>query len=457
MFGKSMANVTVTNEASGTNIYEIADEIYKPSFEKGEVAETCMSYRTLVIAPTLPYPASNGGDLRNWQNVAGLSRISAVGVFGLRSNDPNCAKNPPQRLEFWRSSTDLMLTDPGPNQPLAARAWVLDPFGHPSDLYYSGTAASQLADLMVSFKPDIVIIEGLWLHRYIATVRRFHCRVVLDCHNVEAALIQEIANATEGNELPARLIRKFLPSRTKMIEQPAVQAVDQIWVCSDNDAQLMKKLYGETTVSCVVPNAVDVARYDKESACYPKPPEGINHNGKVVIFPAAFAWAPNTVAASFLINEIFPRLAADIPDAQLVLPGNRPTAEMTNAAQKEPRILVTGAVPDIRPYLAAASCMLVPLFQGSGTRFKILESFAAKVPVISTAKGAEGLTVENGKHLLLAESADEFVGAVKRLWTDRCLADELASNGLELVKQSYSFAAVNRMIANAINELGLEG
>jgi glycosyltransferase involved in cell wall biosynthesis len=183
----------------------------------------------------------------------------------------------------------------------------------------------------------------------------------------------------------------------------------------------------------------------------------VNPTGKVLIYPAVYGWKPNVVAALFLIQEFFPRLAGASPDCQLLIAGARPTLEMITAAEGEPRIVITGSVPDMRPYLAAVSAMIVPLFQGGGTRFKILEAFAANLPVISTAKGAEGLAVRDGTHLLIAETADEFVQAVHRLWNDERLARELAANGLELVQQSYSFEATGRRIAQAVGELCLEG
>jgi glycosyltransferase involved in cell wall biosynthesis len=414
-------------------------------------------FRTLVLAEGLPYPARVGKDLRNWQNICGLSSISQVGVFGLCSNDPRIQNCPPRRLEFWRSSTDAALTYPPPKHVLAAaEAWPLSPEGHPSDLYYSDKAAGQIADVMASFKPQLVVVENVWLYRYIDVLKQFRCRIVLDCHNVDGALSQEIADAAVGDKLPARLVRKLLPGRTKMMERKAVQSVDQIWVCSHNDARLMQDLYGVPKQVRVVPNGIDVARYEAACSRPRQRPEGLNPNAKLILFPAIFGYKPNVLAAFFLIREFFPRLASVFPDCQLLLAGDRPTIEMIAEARQEPRIVVTGGVPDMRPYFAAASTMVVPLFQGGGTRFKILEAFASKVPVISTAKGAEGLAVQEGKHLLLAETAAEFVDAVKRLWTEDHLAKQLAANGLELVKQSYSAPVITQQIAMAIDQLSFD-
>ena len=411
------------------------------------------SLRTLVITEALPYPPLVGKELRNWCNTCGLSSLGQVGIFGLCSNDPRRNQKSPPELQFWRCTTDEALAYPPPKKNSAALTWPINPLGHPSDCYYSEVAAAEIVEIIAGYRPDVVVIEGLWLYRYIGYLAPFNCRVVLDCHNVEAAVSQEIIATLNENELPWRLMRKLLPNRTKAIEQIAIKSVDQIWVCSENDARLMQRTYDIPTSIHVIPNALDVNSYERVRARSYRYPNGVNSNGKVLIFPALFGWAPNIVAASFLINELFPRLAKVYPDSQLILGGDRPSPEMIDAARQDSRIMVTGAVPDMRPYLASASAMVVPLFQGGGTRFKILEAFAAKLPVISTAKGAEGLAVQDGIHLLLAETADEFVDAVQRLWMDGHLAKQLAVNALQLVTKSYSFPVISQQIADAVHEL----
>ena len=410
------------------------------------------SLRTLVITESLPYPPLVGKELRNWHNIRGLLSLGQVGVFGLCSNDPRRSQEPPPELEFSRCTTDVALAYPPPKKSLAALTWPMNPLGHPSDCYYSEITVAEIVEILSSYRPDVVVIEGLWLYRYIECLIPFNCRVVLDCHNVEAAVSQEIFATLTGNEPRSRLIRKLVPNRTKAIEQIAIKSVDQIWVCSENDARLMQEIYDTPNPIHVIPNTVDVTSYESVRARNYEHPRGVHLNGKVLIFPALFGWAPNLVAATFLINELLPGLTKVFPDSQLILAGDRPSPEMIDAARQDSRIMVTGTVPDMRPYLASASAMVVPLFQGGGTRFKILEAFAAKLPVISTAKGAEGLNVRDERHLLFAETAVEFTAAIERLWTEDYLAERLATNGLELVKERYSLPAVDRRIADAISE-----
>lgn len=393
-------------------------------------------------------------DLRNWQNVNGLLRVGEVGVFGLCSNDNLRGKSPNDRLAFWGSTADPNLSYPLPvGRRVAARAWLLDPLGHPSDSYYSEIVVGELRTLLNEFKPEIAVLEGLWMHRYIDLLRRHGCSIILDCHDAQAPQSLQLADLIDGDDLRVKLLGKILPERIKLIENKALHAVHQIWVCSSREAQLLERLYRPPVPIHVVPNGVDVSTYEGARSVKDSLSEPSAGSGKNIVFPAMFAYQPNHLAAVFLIEEVFPRITNIFSDCRLTLPGSWPTAPMLDAAKRNPGITVTGMVPDIRPYLASASVMVVPLFQGSGTRLKILEAFAAKVPVVSTAKGAEGLDVKNERHLLIAESPRDFAECLQRLWINPFMAKELIANGLDLVKRDYSWETANRWIRKAVNEL----
>ncbi|MGH8002274.1 MAG: glycosyltransferase family 4 protein, partial [Brasilonema sp.] len=133
--------------------------------------------------------------------------------------------------------------------------------------------------------------------------------------------------------------------------------------------------------------------------------------------------------------------------------GTGPTQFMLEAAQQQPGIIVTGRVPDMRPYLADASVIVVPLLQGGGTRFKILEAFAAGCPVVSTAKGAEGLKVVDGEHLLIRNEVTELVEGVSQIWSEPSLGKRLAGSAYELVKAEYDWERVGCNVEEALQEL----
>lgn len=408
--------------------------------------------RSLVLAEALPWPTRKGGDHRAWQHVNALAALGPTGVLGLCSNDPRRHERPPLALGCWTASSDPALAYPPPRGArLPGRAWLLDPDGHPADLYRSEVAADELARLLDRLRPDLVLVEGLWLACYLDVLRAAGCRVVLDCHTVEADVIRQLAAATEGDDLEARVRRDVLPARTEARERAALLAVDQAWACSDADAALLRRLYRPPGPVAVVPNGIEHERYAPVAAVR----EGAVAAGPLTaLFPGTFGYGPNAHAARVLVDDVLPLLPAG--DAtRLLLVGPAPGTDLQAAAARDPRIVLTGTVPAMEPYLAQATVLAVPLRHGGGTHLKVLEGLAAGVPVVSTALGAQGLAVEHGTHLLLAETADELAAAIRRVADEPALAASLARAGRRLVSERYAWPVVERHVRAALAELGL--
>ena len=152
--------------------------------------------------------------------------------------------------------------------------------------------------------------------------------------------------------------------------------VDRVVLCSDLDAR-----------RAGLPNVVIVPN------TYQRPDRAIGHASvrqpAVVLFQATFDYTPNVDAAEWFVAEVVPRLRARLPDVEVRLVGTPVPGVQRHHAP--PAITVVGAVPAMEPELARADIAVVPIRYGSGTRLKILESFAHRVPVVSTTVGAEGL------------------------------------------------------------------
>lgn len=123
-------------------------------------------------------------------------------------------------------------------------------------------------------------------------------------------------------------------------------------------------------------------------------------------------WRPNLDAVDQLLGRIFPAVRAESPDASLCLVGRNPPASLWRRVGATPGAELHANVADVRPYLARAAVMVVPLRIGGGSRLKILEAFAAGLPVVSTRIGAEGLAVGDDEHLILAETSDDIAAAL---------------------------------------------
>jgi len=160
-----------------------------------------------------------------------------------------------------------------------------------------------------------------------------------------------------------------------------------------------------------------------------------------IVYIGALSYLPNQQAAWRLIRGIMPILWESYPDTRLWIVGQQPGAKLKAQSDGE-RIVVTGRVEDVRPYLAGASAGCVPLSAGSGTKYKVLEALSAGMPLVCTPLAIEGLELEDGKHLLLGNDDKELATALMRLLEQPDLVKEITSQGNEWVKQRYAWDAI---------------
>jgi glycosyltransferase involved in cell wall biosynthesis len=375
------------------------------------------AFRTLFITADSPFPASSGAPLRNWQNVTLAAEMGPVAVVSIGHGDPEVDRLP--NVACW----EHVKVDR--TAPIAPRGYPMLG-GAPLDAILAG-----IEDVRTRFAPTIVMFENLWLERLPPRLRAGGERIVFDSHNVYAAVAEEL-------DLGVDAVRR--------LERTAVEAADELWVCSTDDAQRMRSEYALERPIHVVPNGIDADAYAGVRAGRPR-----RRTTPTLIFVGAYWYEPNRIAAESLIAEILPAVRARLgPDVRLLLIGAAPSAAMLAAAERDGKIVVTGRVPDVRPYLGLADVSVVPLRQGGGTRLKILESFAAARPVVATAKAAEGLDARDGEHLLVRESVDEIVDAICTLWADPVRATELGRSGYELVNATYSWQALRGTVRTAL-------
>ena len=392
-----------------------------------------MSLRTLVIALDLPLPVTGGGDLRTLAILRALARLGPVAVFGVHARRPE--PSPIEGVVVWRSSSDRALTDPRA-QAKAALSWLRTADGHPCDRWWSVRAAADLARLADEFAPDLVVVEGLWVHRYGEAIRAPGRRLVLNAENAEAALHEELA-AEDGRDGRRSALARVVAQRVALRERAAARAADRTWVPSALDADKLRERDPDGDLHIdVVPSGIAVDGY----ACPP------GDRGPVMLYPASFGYPPNVAAARRLVADVHPRVRARVPAATLMLVGGGLPAGLANG----PSIEAPGRVPDMLPYLHRASVMPLALTTGGGTRLKVLEALASGVAVVSTAKGVEGLDLRDGTHVLLAETDAQIADGVLRVWEDDGLRTRLTTSGLALVRDRYGPDAVAAAVRAAV-------
>ena len=395
--------------------------------------------RTLFLTRYLPYPPLGGAALRNWQNINIMREYGPVSILSICPDKAEQVEL--SGIEFWENfvvdkSIDLW-------QNYRRKLWPIRPFGYPDiDFLYQPNIAQKLHNTLNKFHPDIVIIEELWTYHYLKIIKQFSCKIILDNHNIEADLLRQ-----NYGDLKLRL------PRLKAIEKNFIKQVDQVWVCSEDDKKLLKKMYGNSSHVYSIPNTINVNSYDniyQENESYPSHLEPTDHN---ILFLGQYNYPPNAIAAKILIENIYPQIKQKYSDAKLLLVGRNPNGKMREVSRQDPNIIVTGSVPDVRPYLAAASVMVVPLQKGGGTRLKILEALASGCPVISTSKGAEGIKAKDRVHLLIKETPEDIIRGILELWTNPTLMTSLIEQSIQLVKSQYSWEAITPEIEKVIAKL----
>ncbi|MFN9622334.1 MAG: glycosyltransferase family 4 protein [Cyanobacteriota bacterium] len=231
-------------------------------------------------------------------------------------------------------------------------------------------------------------------------------------------------------------------------EREWVQLCEVTTAVSDVDADYYRGIAKDPGRIHIFSNAIDVKRYQ----VLPSKPQGFVSPS---LFLAGTFWenSPMSMATQWVVDEVLPIVRGQYPGVHLYIVGMNSDREF--ASLRDVNITVTGKVESVLPYLCHSDVALVPLRFESGTRFKILEAGACKVPVVSTTLGAEGLPVTDGKDILIADEPHLFAAAIIKLFSNPELANQIAVNCYDLVLKNNSISALRREALSILEYLQL--
>jgi len=204
---------------------------------------------------------------------------------------------------------------------------------------------------------------------------------------------------------------------------------DACTVVSDQESHLLSETVPSLPLIEVIPNCVNLEAY-----------KGLESDADEdqLIFTGSFLYEPNHEAMVWFVRDVYPEIRKRIPGAKLIITGDHANRPMPAVEGVD----LVGHVEDVRPLIASSKASLAPIFSGGGTRLKILEAMALGTPVVATSKGAEGLEVKSGEHLLVADTSAEFAAASVQILRDTELRRRLAENAFQLVSRKYDWSAV---------------
>jgi len=392
--------------------------------------------RLLFITPQLPYPPRQGTALRNWGLIAHLAGRHEIWLL---SFDEHPASELPEPLRLacrrvirvslpTRTSADRLRTLAGSRMPdMAWRLW-------------SPAFARALNEQLRLQRFDVLQAEGIELARYALDVGRLPlgARWVFDAHNAEYLLQKRtcLADARAPWRWHGALYSLVQWMRLRQFEQRTLRAADAVACVSNEDAAALRRLAPEARVH-VVPNGIDVPDY---ATFAPTTAQG-NSDAPTLIFTGKMDFRPNVDAVLWFWRRIWPIVKQAYPTARWLIVGQKPSQRLA-ALRTDPSVVITGEVPDVRPYIAQADVYVAPLRAGGGTRFKLLEAMAMRRAIVTTALGCEGFEVASGRELLIADRPQEFASAVIELLRSAPHRAALGERAQRFVAANYDWRAI---------------
>ena len=397
-----------------------------------------------MVAEDFPWPSLGGGLIRLAKMIEVVSAMGETDLFSLYDpgrTDPAL----PASLDMARMET---VTYPDTVNPNWWRWWLLRR-GTPKEVFmrrYDHSPRIRFEEF-ASDRYDLVWFSTAATFAWMGRPRLGPTIVdLMDLEDVKARQMSSLLRKERSGSGLGRAAR--VKSRAavnwvnghdwKVFQRSVAADVDRVILCSDEDVRRSG-----------IPNAVAVPN------TYGRPERSLGRREvstpPTILFQGSLHYPPNIDAVRWLLDDVAPRLWEELPGARIRLVGT--TSPDVEKRHRPPGVVVAGRVSEIEPELARADIAVVPLRIGSGTRLKILESFAHRIPVVSTTIGADGLDVEDGVHLLLADRPEDFAAACRKLIEDQALTRRLVDAAERRYLERYEWSVAKSRIERLVCDL----
>lgn len=382
-----------------------------------------------IVDEELPYPLNSGKRIRTFQLVSRLARCHRITYLCHRNADPQEAAK--AQAVFCDLGIETVVVDRAVPPKAGAFFYARLAANLFSPLPYSvathASSALRRAILALWGRHKVDLWQAEWTpYAEPLNVLGDVPRLIM-AHNVESQIWRRYYE-NEAHSLRRWYIgqqwRKY-----ETFERRAFQQVDRVVAVSPDDAALIREQFGASHVS-VVENGVDTHYFH---------PGALQQVPGRILFLGSLDWRPNLDAVEQLLTVVYPAVRAEEPSARLCLVGRNPPESLRQQIKTVPGVELYANVPDVRPFLAQSAVMVVPLRIGGGSRLKILEAFAAGVPVISTRVGAEGLRVQGNRHLAIVEDIGGMTAEIVACLRNPAPGLAWAERGRQLVEDCYDW------------------
>jgi polysaccharide biosynthesis protein PslH len=392
--------------------------------------------RILFLSRWFPYPPDNGSRLRVYNLLRGLAQHHDVTLLSF-VEDPREAENAAGLQSLCGEIKTVVRKPFQPYSPRAVAALfsmaprsVVDTFSPEMDRSVRKIVAETAYDLVIASQEGTAVYGS--------------------CLEGVPALFEEVeVGVPYGRYVAAssgwtRFRRGLTWIKQKRHLGRMLRHFGACTVVSGLEEEMLRRAVPDAPPVSLIPNCVSLQDYAETDA---SPRAGR------LIFTGSFRYQPNHEAMAWFLRDVYPAVLQQETGVELIITGDHADLPLPPS----PAVILTGHVSDVRSLIGSAWASLAPIHSGGGTRLKILEAMAMGTPVIATSKGAEGLEVESGRHLLLADTPSEFAGATVRLLRDPKLRERLAKSALELVSARYDWPAVMPRFLRLVDRVAASG
>jgi glycosyltransferase involved in cell wall biosynthesis len=404
--------------------------------------------RLVFISPVFLFPNDAGGKIRTTNILRGMKggafHITLVSVATVEQE-----KN--WRTEISGLCDEFIFWKPQAKKPKWMRAVdLLDrlPVNVTMDRTFAGRAAVRAA---AGLELDLIVFD--FVHSAVLWPVGLSCASVCFTHNVEAEIF-----ARHADKASRRITRWMWASQyRKMLrfERSVLTRFTTVIAVSVRDALFFSGTYGVADVRAI-PTGVDLAFYD-----WREPPPVTETAFPTVVFTGSMDWAANIDGVQYFLEEVWPLVIEDLPNARFVVVGRNPPSSLITLANKLKGVTFTGFVDDVRPYVHAAHAFVIPLLVGGGTRIKAFEAMAMGCPIVSTSIGTEGLGADPEVHFLERDGAKRLSDGILTLLRDENLRSTISIRARDVVEQRFGHqvaaGAFENICIHAIERHGRQG
>jgi len=410
--------------------------------------QTTSMKRVLWIKADPLYPLDSGGKIRTFQMLKEWHAQHEVTYLALFPEGmPEAAKahastysthqtwipwkdEPKGSLRFYGSLLKNLL--------LSRHPYVIDK-------YRSAEAVKNIDRLDRANRFDIVVADFLSMTLNLVATQIDPKTTIVFQHNVESQIWKRHFESARNPLLKAYMRIQW--QRYRRFEAQMCARFKGVIAVSEDDAIRFRDEFGLTNVLGYVPTGVDVD-YFSGNDYRPEPQH--------LVFLGSMDWMPNIDGILDFVRNVYPKIKVRCPAAQLTIVGRNPVSSVVALAKEDAGIHVTGTVDDVRPYMNRATVSVVPLRVGGGTRIKIFEAMAMGIPVVSSTIGAEGLPVQDGRNIYVADDPDTFARHTIALLEDAEKAHDMGRAGQAMVRENFTWHAAvrqfDRMCLEAIGD-----